>query len=126
MGLCRPARSLPACLMYRTGAKSEAGSVMSFADVRGASVLVTYQRSEAAVIPETRCMSGMRLDMLTEGSMFKEMHGPARGVRRRMMQSEEMCGGVCPEMDPAHGCVSQSLARAWDLRVLVTRSQFLQ
>ena len=112
--------------MYRTGAKSEAGSVMSFADVRGASVLVTYQRSEAAVIPETRCMSGMRLDMLTEGSMFKEMHGPARGVRRRMMQSEEMCGGVWPEMELANGCVSQSLARAWALRVLVTRSQFLQ
>ena len=125
VGPCRPARSLPACLMNRTGAKSEAGCNMSFADVRGASELVTYQRSEAAVIPETRCMSGMRLDILSDGSMFKEMHGPARGVRRRMMQSWEMCGGVCPEMDPANGCVSQSLARAWALRVLVVRLQFL-
>ena len=125
MGLCRPARNLPACLIYRTGAKPAAGKVMSLAGVRGASVLVTYQRSEAAVISEIRCMRGMRLDILTEGSMFREMQGPARGVRRRAMQSE-MCGGVWPEMELANGCVSQSLARAWALRVLVTRSQFLQ
>ncbi len=93
VGRCRPARSLPACLMNRTGAKSEAGCNMSFAGVRGASELVTYQRSVAAVIPETRCVSGTRLEMLSDGLMFKEMHGPARGVRRRMMQSWATRGG---------------------------------
>ena len=112
--------------MYRIGAKLEAGSGMSLADMRGAPVLVTYQRSEAAVIPETRCISGMRLEILSEGSMFKEMHGPERGVSRRIMQSEVMCEGVCPEMDLASGCVSQSLVKACDLRVFETSSQFLQ
>ena len=122
----RPARNLPACFMYKTGAKSEAGSDMSLADVRGAPVLVTYQRSEAAVIPETHCISGMRLEILSEGSMFKEMYGPERGVRRKIMRSEVMCEGVCPEMDLASGCVSQSLVKACDLRVFETSSQFLQ
>ena len=70
--------------MYRIGAKLEAGSGMSLADMRGAPVLVTYQRSEAAVIPEMRCISGMRLEILSEGSMLKEMHGPERGVSRRI------------------------------------------
>ncbi len=50
--LC-PARSLPACFMYRMGAKSEAGSEICLALMSGAPVLVTYQRSEAAVISET-------------------------------------------------------------------------
>ena len=112
--------------MYRIGVKLEAGSGMSLADMRGAPVLVTYQMSEAAVIPETRCISGMRLEMMSEGSMFKEMHGPERGVSRRRIQSEVMCEGVCPEMDLASGCVSQSLVKACDLRVFETLSQFLQ
>ena len=103
MGLLRPARNLPACFMYKTGAKSEAGSRMNLALMRGAPALVTYQRSDAAVIFETCCMSGRRLEMQSEGSMFREMHGPDRGVSRRMMQLEVMCGGVCPEMDLASG-----------------------
>ena len=126
MGLCRPARNLPACLIHRTGAKPAAGKVMSLAGVRGASVLVTYQRSEAAVISEIRRIRGMRLDILSDGLMFKEMHGPARGVRRRIIQSWVTCGGVCPEAEEASGCVSQSLANAWVLRVLVARSQLPQ
>ena len=124
--MCSPARSLPACLMKRIGAKSEAGSDTCAAGVRGAWVLVIYQRSEADVTPEMRCMSGMRLDILSDGSMFKEMHGPARGVRRRIIQSWVTCGGVCPEAEEASGCVSQSLANAWVLRVLVARSQLPQ
>ena len=70
-------------------------------------------------------MSGRRLEMLSEGSMFKEMHGPERGVSRRMMQLEVICGGVCPKMDVASGCVSQSFFVACDLRVFETLSQFL-
>ena len=50
--LC-PARSLPACFIYRMGAKSEAGSEICLALMNGAPVLVTYQRSETAVITET-------------------------------------------------------------------------
>ena len=99
----RPARNLPDCFMYKTGAKSEAGSRMFLALIDGAPVLVTYQRSEAAVMIETWCMSGKRLEMLIEGSMLREMQGPERGVSRRMMQSEVMCGGVCPEMEVANG-----------------------
>ena len=49
--LC-PARSLPACFIYRMGAKSEAGNEMCLALMNGAPVLVTYQRSETAVISE--------------------------------------------------------------------------
>ena len=88
----RPARNLPACFMYWTGAKSEAGNRMCLALIDGAPVLVTYQRSEAAVIIETCCISGRRLEMLSEGSMFQEMHEAERGVSRRMMQSEVICG----------------------------------
>ena len=61
------------------GAKSEAGNRISLALIDGAPVLVTYQRSEAAVMMETCCMSGKRLEMRSEGSMFREMHGPERG-----------------------------------------------
>ena len=57
--------------------------------------------------------------------MFREMHGPERGVSRRMMQSEVICGGMCPEIDGASGCVSQSFFVACDLRVFVTIPQFL-
>ena len=121
----RPARSLPACFMYKTGAKSEAGSRMNLALMKGAPALVMYQMSDAAVIVETCCMSGRRLEMLSEGVMFKEMHGPERGVSRRIMQSEVMCGGVCPEMDMASGCVSQSFLMACDLRAFETLPQFL-
>ena len=64
---------------------------MNLAGVRGAPELVTYHRSVAAVIAEKRCMSGTRQDMESDGSMFREMHGPARDVRRRMMQSWAMC-----------------------------------
>ena len=49
----RPARNLPAFFMYRMGAKSEAGNRMCLALIDSAPVLVTYQRSEAAVIVET-------------------------------------------------------------------------
>ena len=49
----RPARNLPACFMYRMGAKSEAGNRMCLALIDGAPVLVTYQRLEAAVMIET-------------------------------------------------------------------------
>ena len=42
-----------------------------------------------------------------------------------MMQLEVICGGVCPEMDVASGCVSQSFFVACDLRVFETLSQFL-
>ena len=49
----RPAHNLPACFMYRMGAKSEAGIRMCLALIVGAPVLVTYQRSEAAVMIET-------------------------------------------------------------------------
>ena len=48
-------------------------------------------------------MSGRRLEMMIEGSIFKEMQGPVRGVSRRMTRSEQICGGVCPEMDDAKG-----------------------
>ena len=70
-------------------------------------------------------MSGTRLEMMSEGSIFKEMHGPERGVSRRMMQSEVICGGMCPEIDDASGCVSQSFFVACDLRVFATVLQFL-
>ena len=70
-------------------------------------------------------MSGKRLEMMSEGSIFKEMHGPVRGVSRRMTKSEQICGGVCPEMDDARGCVSQSFFAACDLRVSVTKPHFL-
>ncbi len=70
-------------------------------------------------------MSGNRLEMVSEGSIFKEMHGPERGVSRRMMQSEVICGGMCPAIDGARGCVSQSFFVACDLRVFVTIPQFL-
>ena len=86
----RPARNLPACFMYKTGAKSEVGSRINLALMRGAPALVTYQRSDAAVIFETCCMSGRRLEMWIEGSMFRDMHGPEKGVSRRMTQSEVM------------------------------------
>ena len=64
---------------------------MSRAGVRGAPGLVTYHKSVAAVMAEQRCMRGRRQDMEIDGSMLREMHGPTRGVRRRMMQSWEMC-----------------------------------
>ena len=48
-------------------------------------------------------MSGRRLEMMSEGSFFKEMHGQVRGVSRRMTRSEQIRGGVCPEMDDAKG-----------------------
>ena len=70
-------------------------------------------------------MSGNRLEMVSEGSTFKEMHGPVRGVSRRMTKSEQVCGGVCPEMDDARGCVSQSFFAACDLRAFVAKPQFL-
>ena len=70
-------------------------------------------------------MSGNRLEMMSEGSIFKEMHGPERGVSRRMMQSEVICVGMCPAIDGARGCVSQSFFVACDLRVFVTIPQFL-
>ena len=66
--LC-PARSLPACFIYRMGAKSEAIREICLALVKGAPVLVTYQRSETAVISETWRISGSRLEMVSEGSM---------------------------------------------------------
>ena len=94
--------------------------------MRGAPGLVIYQRSVAAATPEHRCMSGRRLAMEMAGLMLREMQGPARGVRRRMIRSWETCWGVCPELEPASGCVIQSLVRAWVLRVLVERLQFLQ
>ncbi len=53
-------------------------------------------------------MSGRRLEMMNEGSTFKEMHGPVRGVSRRITRSEQICEGVCPDMDDAKGWVSQS------------------
>ena len=64
---------------------------MSRAGVRGAPGLVMYHRSVAAATAEQRCMSGRRLDMEMAGLMLREIHGPARGVRRRMMQSWETC-----------------------------------
>ena len=70
-------------------------------------------------------MSGNRLEMVSEGSMLREMQGPVRGVSRRMTRSEQICGGVCPEMDDARGCVSQSFFAACDLRVSVTTPQCL-
>ena len=76
---------------------------MNLALMRGAPALLTYQRSDAAVIFETCHMSGRRLEMQSKGSMFREMHGPDRGVSRRMMQLEVMCGGLSPEMDLASG-----------------------
>ena len=63
---------------------------MSRAGVRGALGLVTHHKSVATVTAEQRCMRG-RSDMEIAGSMLREMHGPTRGVRRRMMQSWEMC-----------------------------------
>ena len=70
-------------------------------------------------------MSGRRLEMMSEGSIFKEMHGPVRGVSRRMTRLEQICGGVCPEMDDARGCVIQSFFAACALRVFVAKPQFL-
>ena len=107
------------------GAKSEAGSEMYLALMSGAPVLVTYQRSEAAVMSETCCISGSKSEMMCEGSILREMQGPDRGLRRRMMRSEQMCEGVCPEMDGARGCVSQSPVAACALRDLVTGQQCL-
>ena len=60
---------------------------MSRVGVRGAPGLVTYHKSEAAVTTERRRIRGRRSDMEIPGSMLREMHGPTRGVRRRMMQS---------------------------------------
>ena len=69
------------------GAKSEAGWNTSREGMRGAPGLVMYQRSVAAVTAEQRCMSGRRFDTEVSGLMSREMHGPVRGVRRRMMRS---------------------------------------
>ena len=70
-------------------------------------------------------MSGNRLEMVSEGSMLREMQGPVRGVSRRMTRSEQICGGVCPEMDDARGCVSQSFFAAYDLRAFVAKPHLL-
>ena len=64
---------------------------MNLTGVRGAPELVTYHRSVAAVTAEERCMRGSREDMESDGSMLREMHGPERGVRRRIMQLWAMC-----------------------------------
>ena len=64
---------------------------MSRAGIRGAPGLVMYQRSVAAAMAEHRCMSGRMLAMEMVGLMLREIHGPARGVRRKMMQSWETC-----------------------------------
>ena len=110
----------------RIGAKSETGWNTSREGMRGAPGLVMYQRSVAAATAEQRCMSGRRFATETSGLMSREIQGPVRGVRRRMIRSWEICCGVCVELEPASGCVIQSLVRAWVLRVLVERLQFLQ
>ncbi len=40
-----------------------------------------------AVTAEQCCMSGRRFDTEVSGLMSREMHGPVRGVRRRMIRS---------------------------------------
>ena len=63
---------------------------MNCALIVGAPVLVTYQRSDIAVILERFRMSGRRLEIRVEGQMLREMHGPERGVNLRMTQSSVM------------------------------------
>ena len=61
---------------------------------RGAPLLVMYQRSVAAAMTEECCISGRRLEIGVEGRAVSVMHGPESGVRRRMIRSWEVCGGV--------------------------------
>ena len=63
---------------------------MKYALIVGAPALVTYQRSDIAVILERLRMSGGRSDMRVEGEVLREMHGPERGVTLRMTQSSMM------------------------------------
>ena len=63
--------------------------------------------------------------MISEGSTRMEMHGPVKGVSRRITRSEQMCEGVCPDIDNANGWVSQLSLAACALRVFVTSPQFL-
>ena len=63
---------------------------MNFALIVGAPVFVTYQRSDIAVILERFRMSGRRSDMIVDGQMLREMHGPERGVSLRMTQFSVM------------------------------------
>ena len=63
---------------------------MNCALIVGAPVLVTYQRSEIAVILDRLRMREGRSEMRVEGEMLREMHGPERGVNRRMTQSSVM------------------------------------
>ena len=53
-------------------------------------MFVTYQRSDIAVILERFRMSGRRSDMIVDGQMLREMHGPERGVSLRMTQFSVM------------------------------------
>ena len=82
-----PARSLPDWVRNRMGAKSEAGWYTSLEGTRGAPRLVMYHRSVAAVTAVQCCMSGRRFDTSLSGLISREMHGPMRGVSRRMMCS---------------------------------------
>ena len=63
--------------------------------------------------------------MISAGSTRMLMHGPVKGVSRRMTRSEQMCEGVCPDVDNASGWVNQLFVAACALRVFVTSPQFL-
>ena len=85
-----------------------------------------YHRSVAAVAAVHCCMSGRRFATDLSGLISREIHGPVKGVSRRMMCSCVMCGEVCVIPEMASGCVIPSFVREWALRVLVWELQFLQ
>ena len=74
------------------GAKSEAGWYTSLEGTRGAPRLVMYHRSVAAVTAVQCCMSGRRFATDLSGVISREIHGPVRGVSRKMMCPCVMCG----------------------------------
>ena len=69
------------------GAKSEASWNTRREGIRGAPGLVMCQRSVAAVTAEQCCMIGRRFETEMSGLMSREIQGPVRGVRRRIIRS---------------------------------------
>ena len=61
--------------------------------------------------------------MIGAGSTRMETHGPVKGASRRMTRSEQICEGVCPDMDNAKGWTSQLFLVACALRVFVMGPQ---
>ena len=85
-----------------------------------------YHRSVAAVAAVHCCMSGRRFATDLSGVISREIHGPVRGVSRKMMCPCVMCGDVCVIPEMASGCVMSPFLREWTLRLLVWELQFLQ